>query len=232
MKNSHLEQLVLESREDQQKLNDLLEAYKPFIASCVQKLSGKYMRYGSDDELSVGMMAFVQAVKAYKPLYGEFLSYAGKVIRNKVIDYYRGQKRHTAKVVSLRLEPEEMDETIDQQASLASYDEERFRQDRVLEIQSLKEILAGYGIRLSELENVSPKSKQTKQICSQVIQVIIRSPGMKDETLQSGNLPLVQIEKELNVKRKKFERHRKYIIAVLLIKTGDYPYLAEYVKGM
>ncbi|MBP7176541.1 MAG: RNA polymerase sigma-I factor [Thermoclostridium sp.] len=230
MRNSQLEQLVLESREDQQKLNDLLEAYKPFIASCVQKLSGKYMRYGSDDELSVGMMAFVQAVKGYKPLYGEFLSYAGKVIRNKVIDYYRGQRKHTDNVVSLRPEQDEMDETIDQQASLASYEQERFRQDRVLEIQSLKETLARYDIHLSELENVSPKNKQTKQICKQVIQVITCSPRMKDETLKNGNLPLVQIEKELNITRKKFERHRKYIIAVLLIKMGDYPYLAEYVK--
>lgn len=232
MKNSQLEQMVLESREDQQKLNDLLEAYKPFIASCVQKLSGKYLRYGSDDELSVGMVAFVQAVKGYKPLYGEFLSYASRVIRNKVIDYYRGQKKHSDKLVYLRADQDEMEETINLQASLSSYEEEKSRQDRVLEIQSLKEVLARYDIHFSELETVSPKNKQTKQICRQVIQYITGHPARTEETLQSGHLPLAWIEKELQIKRKKFERHRKYILAVLLIKTGDYPYMAEYVRGM
>lgn len=232
MKNRQLEQLVLESREDQQKLNDLLEAYKPFIASCVQKLSGKYLRYGSDDELSVGMMAFVQAVKGYKPLYGEFLSYASAIIRNKVIDYYRGQKKHSDKLVYLKPDQDEMEETIDLRASLASYGEEKSRQDRVLEIKTLKEVLERYDIHLSELENVSPKNKQTKHICKQVIQYITGYPAMTEETLRSGHLPLAQIEKELQMKRKKFERHRKYIIAVLLIKTGDYPYLTEYVRGM
>lgn len=232
MKNRQLEQLVLESREDRQKLNDLLEAYKPFIASCVQKLSGKYLQYGSDDELSVGMMAFVQAVKGYKPLYGEFLGYASRVIRNKVIDYYRGQKKHSDRLVYKRPEQDEMEDTINLQASLVSYDEEKSRQDRVLEIQSLKEVLARYDIHLSELEAVSPKNKQTRQICRQVIQYISGHPVMAEEMLQSGHLPLARIEKELQMKRKKFERHRKYILAVLLIKTGDYPYLAEYVKGM
>ena len=50
--------------------------------------------------------------------------------------------------------------------------------------------------------------------------------------LHSKMLPLSLIEKELGIKRKKFERHRKYIIAVLLIMSGDYPYLEEYVKGL
>ena len=232
MKNRHLEQLVLESREDRQKLNDLLEAYKPFIASCVRKLSGKYLRYGSDDELSVGMMAFVQAVKGYEPLDGEFLSYASRVIKNKVIDYYRAQKKHSNKVVPLRAGQDEMEETIHLQASLASYDEEKSRQARVLEIQSLKEVLARYDILFSELEAVSPKNKQTRQICRHVIRLISGDPALIGDTLQNGHLPLARIEKELQVKRKQFERHRKYIIAVLLIKTGDYPCLAEYVRGI
>ncbi len=232
MKNRQLQQLVLESREDRQKLNDLLEAYKPFIASCVQKLSGKYMRYGSDDELSVGMMAFVQAVKGYKPLNGEFLSYASRVIRNRVIDYYRKQKRQSDRLVTMGPGQDEMEEIISLQVSLASYSEEKSRQARVLEIQSLKEVLERYGIHFSELEAASPKNKHTRQICRQVIRFISDVPGLTGETLQNGHLPMARIEKELNVKRKQFERHRKYIIAVLLIKTGDYPYLAEYVRGM
>ena len=92
MKKKQLEQLVLDSKDDKQKLNDLVEAYKPFIASCAQKLSGKYLNYGSDDELSIAMVAFVQAVYGYRTENGEFLSYASVAIRNSIIDYYRKQK--------------------------------------------------------------------------------------------------------------------------------------------
>lgn len=232
MKNRQLEQWVLESRNDQQKLNDLLEAYKPFIRSCVQKLSGKYLHYGSDDELSIGMMAFVQAVKGYKPLYGEFLFYASRVIRNKVIDYHRSQKKHSEKLVHLRVEKEAEEEAFDIQLSLSSYGEQKDRQDRLLEIQALNESLAVYKISFFDLESVSPKSKETKRICKEVIRFLVSEPGILDETLQSKNLPMARIEKGLGIKRKKFERHRKYILTVLLIKTGDYPYLSEYVKDM
>ena len=34
------------------------------------------------------------------------------------------------------------------------------------------------------------------------------------------------------VSRKTIERHRKYIIAAVIILTGDYPILAEYMKYM
>lgn len=230
MKKKQLEQMVLESKDDKQKMNDLIEAYKPFIVSCAQKLSGKYLEYGSDDELSIAMMAFVQAVYGYRSENGEFLSYASTVIRNSVIDYYRKQKNQTSKFVYIHREDCETEDVIETQVSLAAYDEEKLRQERLSEIQQLKDALAGYDISFFELERVCPKNKNTKKICKDVISYIKNNPELLNQTLANKNLPLAQIEEGLRIKRKKFERHRKYILAVLVILSGDYPCLEEYVK--
>jgi RNA polymerase sigma factor len=45
-------------------------------------------------------------------------------------------------------------------------------------------------------------------------------------------LPIKIIQKNLKVPRKLLERHRKYIIAVVEILKGDYPYLSEYLKDL
>lgn len=230
MKNKQLEQMVLESKDDKQKMNDLIETYKPFIASCAQKLSGKYLTYGSDDELSIAMMAFVQAVHGYRTENGEFLNYASAVIRNSVIDYYRKQKSRNNKIVYIHKQDDESEDVIETQVSLAAYDEEKMRQQRLSEIKHLNEMLAGYDINFFELEKVCPKNKHTKKTCRDVISFIKSNPKLLNETLLHKNLPLAQIEKGLCIKRKKFERHRKYILTVLVILSGDYPCLEEYVK--
>jgi len=230
VKNKQLEKLVLESKDDKQKMNDLIEAYKPFIVSCAQKLSGKYLKYGSDDELSVAMMAFVQAVYGYRTENGEFLSYASTVIRNSVIDYYRKQKSQESKLVYINNEDGETEDKLETQVSLVAYDEEKLRQERLSEIQQLKDTLAKYDINFFELEKVCPKNKNTKKICKEVISYIKSNPDLINQTLVNKSLPLAEIEEGLGIKRKKFERHRKYILAVLVILAGDFPCLEEYVK--
>ncbi|HEY8422896.1 MAG TPA: RNA polymerase sigma-I factor [Thermoclostridium sp.] len=231
MKKKQLEQMVLESKVDKQKMNDLIEAYKPFIVSCAQKLSGKYLTYGSDDELSVAMMAFMQAVYGYRTENGEFLSYASTVIRNSVIDYYRKQKSQTGKFVYIiNNEDSDTEDLLETEVSLAAYDEEKLRNERLSEIQQLKDTLAKYDINFFELEKVCPKNKNTKKICKEVISYIKSNPDLINQTLVNKSLPLAEIEEGLGIKRKKFERHRKYILAVLIILAGDYPCLEEYVK--
>lgn len=43
-------------------------------------------------------------------------------------------------------------------------------------------------------------------------------------------IPIAEIEKALKISRKKIERLRKYIIAIIIIITGDYYYIKEYIR--
>jgi RNA polymerase sigma factor len=80
-------------KDNEIEINGFVEEYKPFIATCVQKATGRYVRYGTDDELSIGLMAFVEAIKAYDLNKGNFLSFSQNIIKRRLIDYYRKEKK-------------------------------------------------------------------------------------------------------------------------------------------
>jgi len=53
---------------------------------------GRYVAYGQDDELSIALMAFVEAIRSYDVSKGNFLSFSQNVIKRRIIDYYRKEK--------------------------------------------------------------------------------------------------------------------------------------------
>src|SRR3972149_12073508 len=84
-----LEERVIKSKNSNDELNTLISDFKPFIASVVQKKVGRYLEYGVDDELSVGLSAFMEAVNSFDAKKGTFLSFSRLVINARVIDFFR-----------------------------------------------------------------------------------------------------------------------------------------------
>jgi len=62
-----------------------------------------------------------------------------------------------------------------------------------------------------------------------VIEYLIDNPAIMIKMRQSRRLPVKEFKENLNIPRKFLDRHRKYIITVVEILTGDYLYLKEYV---
>ncbi|HAK42826.1 MAG TPA: hypothetical protein DCM59_09170, partial [Clostridium sp.] len=60
---------------------------------CTSKITRKYITK-SDDEWSVSLRAFVQAIQGYELNKGNFLSFAELIIRRRLIDYLRLQKKY------------------------------------------------------------------------------------------------------------------------------------------
>ncbi|MCR4435168.1 MAG: RNA polymerase sigma factor SigI [Clostridiales bacterium] len=217
-------------KDDEQEINRLIEEYKPFIASCVEKATGRYVRYGEDDELSIGLMAFVEAVKSYDRLKGNFLSFAHNVIRRRLIDYYRKEKKHCG-TISLNGSANDGDgETeLGVEESIYQYSVEEISEYRRLELEELKKELWDWGITFFELVNVSPKHERTRRAYIKIIQFLMSQSELIDTVKQKRYLPIAEIEKGTGVPRKTIERGRKYIIAVLIILTGDYQYIKDFV---
>ena len=63
---------------------------------------------GQDEELSIVLLAFYEAILGYEKNRGAFLAYASRGIRNRLIDYYRKEKKH-ANVTSLHEPVQEED---------------------------------------------------------------------------------------------------------------------------
>lgn len=85
------ESVVLIQQGDQTLLNETIDSYKPFIAKTVSSVCKRYI-YESDDEFSIGLIAFNEAIEKYTPERGSsLLSFAEVIIKRRVIDYIRKQ---------------------------------------------------------------------------------------------------------------------------------------------
>lgn len=94
-----LEERVEKAKKNHEELNKLIEDYKPFIASILHKKTGKFLEYGYDDELTIGMMAFKEAIEAYDKSKGKFLTFAKRVIILRNIDHYKKMRKQKIKSV-------------------------------------------------------------------------------------------------------------------------------------
>lgn len=232
MNDNSLNERVQRIKTSDIEIDKLVQEYKPFIASCVEKITGRFVRYGEDDELSIALLAFVEAVKAFDISKGNFLSFAQNVIKRRLIDYFRKESKHS-KIVSISTytsddEDSELDLSTGQ--ALDKYSQDNISEYRRLELQELKKELALWDISFFELTNASPKSEKTRKSYNDVIQYLMSNPDMVDQVKKKKLLPIAEIEKNTGIPRKTIERSRKYILAVIIILTGDYQYVKDYIN--
>jgi RNA polymerase sigma factor len=86
--------VLLIQQGDRDLQNQLIEQYKPFIAKTVSSVCKRYINE-NDDEFSIGLIAFNDAIEKYSTDKGSSLfAFAELVIKRKVIDYIRKEVRN------------------------------------------------------------------------------------------------------------------------------------------
>ena len=152
---------VLEAKRDPQAADALIRQYMGFIRSETVKFLHTAPENGHEDELSIAMLAFYEAVLAYEKSRGAFLPYAARAIKNRLIDHYRTEKRH-GNVISLHtpLGGEEdggelldtIPDTVDHAGDYAVRTASR------REIQEFSEKLAQFGLTFPTWRTTAPSS--------------------------------------------------------------------------
>ena len=233
------EQAVLKAKENDDALADLIEANRPFILRCASETVHRYVT-DSDDEWSVALLAFSEAVRDYEGEKGSFRGFAAIVIKRRVLDYLRSQSRYGDETA---VTPEAFDGSLDDDAAggmelrvqrrmgeeameAADDTAERARE----EIAAMQDILRGYGFSFFDLAESSPKTEKTKRSCGAAIRALIASVALLAKMRLARLLPIKELSAESGVVRKILERHRKYIIAGAEILDGDFPILAGYLS--
>jgi len=200
----YLEDRVEKIKDDNEKINLFVEEYKPFIASCTENVIGRYVKYGEDDELSIGLSAFVEAIKSFDKDKGAFLSFASSVIRRRLIDYYRKEKRHENSVHLNELVDDSGEEIdITTQISVEKYTIDEISSYRRMEIEELKKELSEWGISFLDLVKSSPKQKRTRKMCEKIARFILASPELVEKIKNKKYLPVMEIESNLKIPKKK-----------------------------
>ena len=217
-------------------LSKEFERHNRFTAS---QSTGRFITE-SDDEWSVVLLAFYEAVRSYRPDKGSFTSFSDMVIKRRLIDHARAEKR-TAREIAVDMDPREgrsddmrQDPAADQMAAqaLASEEREREAQNIRWEIEGLNKALAKHGIAFSDLPDASPKAEKTRIACAKAVTAICDSRELCSQLKKSGRLPAKEISGISGIPLKTLDKHRKYIIAAVEIMTGDYTQLQAYTAGI
>ena len=226
---------VMHIKVDKDEKNTFIEEYKPFIAAAVEKATGRYVCYGQDEELSIGLMAFDEAIANYDQQKGNFLSFAQNIIRKRLIDYYRKEKKHQAVTYISEYSTEEadgdevFDYVIAAEEAQNKYDREEINQLRRQELVQLKEELFTWELKLDDVAKSSPKHTGTKSSYLNIVKYIIDRPELVKKIKTKKYLPIAEIEEGTKLPRKTIERSRNYVVAAMIILTGDYYCIREFI---
>ena len=85
---------VYAAKTDPETADMFIQQYMGFIRSETVKFIRTAPEDGHEDELSIAMLAFYEAILAYEKGRGAFLPYAARSIKNRLIDHY-GRKSAT-----------------------------------------------------------------------------------------------------------------------------------------
>ncbi len=220
---------VYAAKTDPKAADALIGQYLGFIRSETVKFIHTAPENGHEDELSIAMMAFYEAVLSYEKSRGAFLPYAARAIKNRLVDYYRMEKRHR-NVTSLHTpsgddEDRPILETIpDTRDEIDAFE---IRTASQQEIQEFGAQLAGFGISFSDVADNCPKQERTLDACRRVLDYARANPELLDRLVETGRLPMNELAVGSGTDKKTMERHRKYLVAILLAFTNGY----EIIRG-
>lgn len=219
---------------DEQLQNYLLVKYHPFIAKCVSEVCSRYIDPKVDDEYSIGLCAFYEAMLKYCPTRGKsFFSFANVVVKRKVIDYIR-YTRKGPQVVSINTMYK--DEARVNQGEIVAATENYLRAcDRWClkeELKDFQQDLQGYRICLKDLIKVSPKHEDARKSAARIARMLYEEEHLNKYVKTKKKLPLKLLHHKVEVSKKTLERQRKFILAMFIILNEDYLHLKHYIKYM
>lgn len=224
----NINEQVMIIKNDKERINLFINDYKQFIIAYCNKSLNRYIDINNDDEYSIALMAFYESIQSYDISKGSFFSYAQRVIKSRLIDYYRKNKA-LLNEKSIEEDTEDEDKFFLNQ-SIENYEKQDISYLRKLEIESLIGELSKYDITFKDLIKSSPKWKSTRRQYNEIINYIIKDRDIIEEICLNNKIPITKIQKDTNIPRKTIERSRKYIISVLIILLGDYQYIREYIN--
>ncbi|AKG05058.1 RNA polymerase sigma-I factor [Salimicrobium jeotgali] len=220
---------------DEEIRHELISKYQPFVAKCVSEVCKKYISPSRDDEFSIGLIAFNDAIDSYVIDKGAaFLSFAKLVIKRRVIDYIRQQTSPIimTSINNLNDQEEKTESPAEVQISREKFEVETEAWYRRTEIEEFQQQLRHFRLSFKELTEVAPRHRDARESALKVAHIVFHNEELRTKVLSKGRLPIKELSDKVTVSKKTLERNRKYIISLVLILSGDYVYLKDYLKGV
>lgn len=230
-----IESKVIKAQSDSELLEKLIAAHQGFIKKCMidqQKASGAQL----EDEMTVAMLAFTEAVKQYDLSRGKFLGFARLIINRRMIDEYRRLLRQTP-MGAKSLDEAYMDDEGNQDmhpyevaASLSAHEAEVKKRDLQMEIALYQEALSAFGLNFNDLVDESPKQEALRRTYQDLAKWMVKEPDLMKQLNETKKMPISQILERITIDKKRLERGRKYIIALVVLLESDLELIKQYLE--
>lgn len=202
----------------------LILEYTPFIIKTITEVINRYIETENDDEYSIGLQAFDEAITKYNPNRGKFLSFAKLLIRNRIIDFLRKETPSKPTVY--------FEDTVDMtEALIASDRDSNFTESYGLrqELLEFQRKLKEFDILLNDLVEGSPKHIDTRLNAIRIARHIVEDKEIKNALYNKKTMPVQKIISRIGTSNKVLKRNRKFIIATALILDSKSEFLKSYV---
>ena len=219
---------VAAASQDTHAADELVRQYLPFIRAETAKFLQRAPREEQDDELSIAMLAFHEAVLAYNAGRGAFFGFAALHIRSRLLDYARKERRHKH-TASLDEPDADNGRTLLEKLAtghdpIAGCQLRHATREEILEFAARLEVFA---LKLTDVAENCPRQQRTLEACGRALAFARTRPDILAQVEKNGRVPLAQLAKGAQVERKTLERHRKYLVAILLAYTNGF----EIIRG-
>ena len=188
-----------------------IENHLPFIIKTITKITNRYVSIENDDELSIGLLAFNEAIDRYSDERGPFLPFAQLVITSRIKNYLQ-QENKLSQNISL-------DKLKEDGIFIDNITENPIENINLLqdEIIKLKEILIEFGFGFEDLIDECPKHKKTREVAIDISEKVSNDPPLTSFMYEKKRLPIKQISLKYMITEKVLKRSKKFIITVIII---------------
>ncbi|MTI81307.1 MAG: RNA polymerase sigma factor SigI [Firmicutes bacterium] len=213
----------------------VLDAGKPFVLHVASTFCKRKLEWGRDDELSVSLIAFDEAINRYsKEKQIPFMAYARLVIKSRLKDLFRKEAKH--KTVSLEQnaypESEKLHSPAEANQAWENHLNEIAARERQEEISEFGKLLKQYGLSYEELVSAAPKHSDTRETLIYSAWQLANDLQLMNQLLSKKRMPISELSLLTGLKRKNLERGRRYIVAMALLfyYRQNYIYIYSYLK--
>ncbi len=203
--------------------DNLIEKHMPFIVKTISEVTGRYVSCENDEEVSIGLLAFNEAIERFDDDKGHFISFAKLVISSRIKNYLKSEKRH---------QHSSFEELVDNGMDLKDEYIEKEEENRELidEIALFKKTISSFGFGLEDLVEEAPKQQATRINAINLSKQISKEKDLTDFMYEKKRLPISKIVTRFNVTEKVVKRSKKFIISVVVIITENMTLLKNWIR--
>lgn len=206
-------------------LEQLLKQHIAFIIRTVSNLTGRYVSIENDDEFSIALCAFAEAVERYDEERGNFLSYAELVIESRVKTFLLQKNKRNAEISLEELQAAGKD------ISVPYSEHEEDLDELPEEIHMFSKELELFGLTFESLADNAPRHKDTRNIAIQAAENASKNTQIVEKTYEKKRLPIREVALLNSITEKIVKRSKLFILSVMIIFVKRYTNLIYWIKG-